>query len=430
MRDPSISASIRRRCRRNPGPKAQANAAAHPSPGAPAQPAVRLRRAGAPPAPQGQKRSARRSPPSSACRDRHAEPRRLDRPDGRRARRSRAEGLSRDHRPEEPELIRLFSPSGRRTPIGPRPASSTRERRQDAEPRHRLDGRRQDADPRPAGDADLGQRRGPGLQARHRGRRQVHVHDHRFGRERAARPVDAAALWPDPAARQARGRRLFGAARGLCRRASATVRCRRSPTPTSTRPPASPRPTRATAAGSASPTNTGPRRSFPSRPLPIEARFSASGAAQPEDYQTDFLGPGRPSLRAPRRNDDARLRRRERSQHDRRLPDQVWHQEVQSDDRLGLVLFHHPADVLADRRDLQIRRQFRRRDPDRDRARQARLLPARQPQLPVDGENEEDPAADRRAEGPLSRRRVKQQQAQMELFKRRGSIRSPAACRW
>ena len=38
---------------------------------------------------------------------------------------------------------------------------------------------------------------------------------------------------------------------------------------------------------------------------------------------------------------------------------------------------------LADRRDLQIRRQFRRRDPDRHGHGQARLLPARQSLLPV-----------------------------------------------
>ena len=50
------------------------------------------------------------------------------------------------------------------------------------------------------------------------------------------------------------------------------------------------------------------------------------------------------------------------------------------------------------------RRQFRHRHPHRHLADQARLLPARQPELPLDGEDEEDPAADRRAEGPLSRR--------------------------
>ena len=104
------------------------------------------------------------------------------------------------------------------------------------------------------------------------------------------------------------------------------------------------------------------------------------------------------------RGDDADLRRRQGSQHDRQLPDHARHQEVRPDDRLGLVLFHHQAPLPADRRDLSRGRQFRRRDPDRDGARQARLLPARQPLLSVDGEDEEDPAADRRAQGSLSRR--------------------------
>ena len=149
--------------------------------------------------------------------DRHAEPRRLDRPQGRPTRRSRAQGLSRDHRQEEPADPPLFS-ERRAQRLFCRDRVRQRERRQNPQSRNHLDGRRQDADPGPAGDADLGQRRGPRLQARHRGRRQVHVHDHRLGRQFQRRDRQAAALWPRPAPRDAPGRRLFGAARGIRRR--------------------------------------------------------------------------------------------------------------------------------------------------------------------------------------------------------------------
>ena len=69
--------------------------------------------------------------------------------------------------------------------------------------------------PDAAGDADLGQWRGPRFQAGDRGRRQIHVHDHRFGRELRRRAGDAAALRAHPAPRQAECRRLFGAARRI-----------------------------------------------------------------------------------------------------------------------------------------------------------------------------------------------------------------------
>ena len=87
-----------------------------------------------------------------------------------------------------------------------------RGRRQDSQSRHRLDRRPQNPDRRSAGDADLGQWRGPHLQARHRGRRQVYVHAHRFGRELRQRGGDRAAIRARSAPRQAERRRLFGAA--------------------------------------------------------------------------------------------------------------------------------------------------------------------------------------------------------------------------
>ena len=70
------------------------------------------------------------------------------------------------------------------------------------------------------------------------------------------------------------------------------------------------------------------------------------------------------------------------------------HPPVRPSDRLGLVLFHHQADVLADRQPQQAARQFRPRHPGDDRHRQGHLLPARQQVLQVDGEHEDGAAED------------------------------------
>ena len=78
----------------------------------------------------------------------------------------------------------------------------------------------------------------------------------------------------------------------------------------------------------------------------IDARFSASGTAQPEDYQTDFVGPA--IAVAPGATGSATARvfaGAKEVDDDRRLRQGPRHQEVRSDDRLGLVLFHHQAAV-------------------------------------------------------------------------------------
>ena len=335
-------------------------------------------------------------------------------------------------------LIRLFSPGGAPNAYwaetGFVSAGGVKTPNRDT----RLDGRRQDADAGPAGDPDLGQRRGPRLQAGRRGRRQVHVHDHGFGRQfrrsrrRRVRPYALILRRGKP---NVAGYSVLH--EGFVGVVSATARrrcpCRqKSPTRRSTRTPAR----RAAYKGDGGWLGFTDKywgsAIIPDQTAPIEARFSAAGTEQPVDYQADFLGAEQtvaPGSFA--RDHDPRLRRREGSQHDRQLPGQARHQEVRPDDRLGLVLDDHQAAVSADRCDLPVCRQFRRGDPDRDRARQARLLPARQPLLPVDGEDEEDPAADRRAEGPLSRRQGQAAAgADGALQEARASIRSPAACRW
>ena len=60
---------------------------------------------------------------------------------------------------------------------------------------------------------------------------------------------------------------------------------------------------------------------IPEQTAPIEARYTASGTAQPEDYQADFVGAGkddRPGSVV--RRHDTHLRRRQRGQHDLQLP--------------------------------------------------------------------------------------------------------------
>ncbi len=89
-------------------------------------------------------------------------------------------------------------------------------------------------------------------------------------------------------------------------------------------------------------------------------------------------------------------------QRPQRLREPVQPQPLRSADRLGLVLLHHQADVHGDRLVLPAGRQFRHRHPDRHRADQGRLLPARQQVLRLDGEDEGGAAADGRAEGALS----------------------------
>ena len=95
----------------------QTNVAAPPSAEQPSQAGQPQPAGAAAPGAAGARRGRDRDGPEAlACeparRHRHAEPRRLDRPQGRQARRPRAQGLSRDDRAKQSPLIRLFSPTG------------------------------------------------------------------------------------------------------------------------------------------------------------------------------------------------------------------------------------------------------------------------------------------------------------------------------
>ena len=136
----------------------------------------------------------------------------------------------------------------------------------------------------------------------------------------------------------------------------------------------------------------------------FSGRFAYFKDGRPR-YQTDFKADprdGRP--RQVRQGGEPRLRRRQARAADQRLSRQPAHQAVRSDDRLGLVLLHHQADVPPDGLLLSARRQFRRGDHPDDGRRQAPVLPAGQQVLRLDGEHEAHPAAHAGAQGEVRRR--------------------------
>ncbi len=132
----------------------------------------------------------------------------------------------------------------------------------------------------------------------------------------------------------------------------------------------------------------------PSGKQPFQPRYAYFDDGRPR-YQADFLTDADHRRARPvgdRR--DAGLRRRQGGRQDPGLRDRPEDPPVRPPDRLGLVLFHHQADVLPDRLALQAARQFRPRHPRHHRHRQGHLLPARQQVLHVDGEHEEGAAED------------------------------------
>ena len=125
------------------------------------------------------------------------------------------------------------------------------------------------------------------------------------------------------------------------------------------------------------------------------ALLARASSARTKTYQTDYLLD--PQTIAPGATGTANARlfagAKEVADH-RRLRQGAQAQPLRAADRLGLVLFHHQAAVPGDRLDLPPGRQFRPRDPDRHRADQDRLLPARQQVLRLDGEDEGGAAGD------------------------------------
>jgi hypothetical protein len=154
--------------------------------------------------------------PLAADPDRYAPALRLDRAQGRPRRRRVAEDLPRDGGPEEPAdraalAVRQRQPVLRRVRLG--------RDRQRSQCRHAMDGRQRRSLAGQAGDADLGQRRGPRLPASDRRRREDDAHHRRRGGEPGQRPRHALPVRSRVAARQARHAGLLRPARRLDRRA-------------------------------------------------------------------------------------------------------------------------------------------------------------------------------------------------------------------
>ncbi len=207
-------------------------------------------------------------------------------------RRCRAEGLPRDDRPQERADQAVLAGRTAPTPIGPRPALSPRAARVKTPTRTTVwTASQRQADARPARDADLGQwRRASSSRARSRSTTNTCSRSTDSVENTGAGAGDAPALCADPAPRQAGGLRLRRAARRLRRRhrrqfgAGNHLRQHRE----GDQP--RPRADRATAAGSASPTNIGRPRSSPTRSR-RSTRASWRPATLPNvDYQTDVVG--------------------------------------------------------------------------------------------------------------------------------------------
>ena len=151
---------------------------------------------------------------------------------------------------------------------------------------------------------------------------------------------------------------------------------------------------------------------LPDTDAKVRARFSAGETGGVENL-SDRLSAAAADHRAGRdrhrrcaavRRRQGSLRRRHQfpRRHRRRLQRGASPQPFRSVDRLGLVLLHHQADVPRHRLFLPSRRQFRHRHPDRHRAGQDSVLPARQQILRLDGEDEGGAAADGDDQGALS----------------------------
>ena len=151
-------------------------------------------------------------------------------------------------------------------------------------------------------------------------------------------------------------------------------------------------------AGSASPTNTGPRRCCRTPTAQLQARFFSRPRRHDPDLPDRLSGRSADHRdRRHRQRQCAAVRRRQGSQcrrHQfpdrrlRRLQQGTRTQPFRSVDRLGLVLLHHQADVPGARLLLSPGRQFRHRDPAGDGAGETAVLPAGQQILRVDGEDE------------------------------------------
>ena len=278
--------------------------------------------------------------------DRNAEPRRLDRAQGRAHRRPVARQVPRDRRAQLAG-DRLLSPSGTPHPFyaefGWSPPSGVPVK---LPPQIRSGGSWARASfRRPPGDADLGQRRRARIPPHHRGRRQVPVHPQGRGRQQGRAPVTLYPYalisrhgTPPTLGYYILHEGLIGVLgdKGLQEDTYANIEKQKSSSSTPPMP------------GSASPTNTGRRRWCPtsaafrcafSSGRSVTARPTRPTISIPADRRAGRHrgGEWRGSSPAPRRSRSSTATTRARSS------------TLRAADRLGLVLLHHQADVPGDR---------------------------------------------------------------------------------
>ena len=214
--------------------------------------------------------------------------------------------------PDEPNVV-LLSPAGRAQRLLRRARLRRRRRRSPRPPhsRHGMDGRdARIAHARLAGDAHLRQRQGSEIHAHHLGRRPIHVHGRRQGDQYRLGAGHASSLWLVCATRRRRSRASIILHEGLIGVVDETA-SRRSTYHERARRTRRRQVSRASAAGSASPTNIGWRPSSPSsRQAVRRAHFKALDVNGTERLQTDYLmdaddgraerhGRGRPTTSSP-----------------------------------------------------------------------------------------------------------------------------------
>ena len=146
---------------------------------------------------------------------------------------------------------------------------------------------------------------------------------------------------------------------------------------------------------------------IPEQNVAFEARYTAQGPATARTYQSDFLEEGRTV--APGASVEATHRIFAGAKETQIIDGYKESLQVKNFDLMidwGWFYFITKPLFWLHPLHLPVRRQFRRRDPHRDRAHQARLLPARQSQLRVDGEDEGRAARDEGAAGALQGRQA------------------------
>ena len=167
---------------------------------------------------------------------------------------------------------------------------------------------------------------------------------------------------------------------------------------------------------------------IPEQTAPIEARFTASGTVQPVDYQADFLG--KEQTVAPGATVETTTRVFAGAKEVSTIDNYASKLGIKKFDLMidwGWFYFITKPMFLADRRDLQFRRQFRRRDPDRHGLVKLAFFPLANRSYSSMAKMKKIQPQIAALKDLYPDDKVKQQQEQMALFKREG-VNPVAGC--